>query len=204
MLPRADAGPRAGIRASVDAFVRRLASFPCCAALVDERHLDAALGSHAPVVFILRGNGLRLAPTIERIHRAGKLAAVHIDLVDGVAADARGVAWIARSRADAIISSHGRLMPAIREEGCVAIHRVLLSRRSHIDTAMHAVARAHPDILEVLPGVVLPSVIQLMPRLGIPLLAGGFVRSAADARAILAAGAVGVTTSAAELWNLGA
>ncbi len=168
-----------------------------------DEHLDTALASRAPIVFILRHNGFKLEHAVARVHAAGKLAAVHLDLVDGIAADMRGVAWIARSRADAIITSHGRLIAAIREEGCVAIHRLLLSRRGHIDTAMKAVARAHPDILEVLPGVVLPQVIQLMPRLGIPLLAGGFVRTEADVRAVMAAGAVGVTTSATELWDLG-
>lgn len=189
---------------TVAGFVRRLADAPCCAAIVGDEHLDGALRSRAPIIFVLRGNGLRLGPTMERIHRAGKLGAVHLDLVDGVAADARGVAWVARSGADAIITSHGRLMPAIRAEGCLAIHRVLLSRRSHLDTALSAAARAHPDILEVLPGVLLPAITQLLPRLGIPLLAGGFVRSPDDVRRAMAAGAVGVTTSAAELWDLDA
>lgn len=187
---------------TVAGFVRRLAASPCCAALVGEEHLERALASRAPIIFVLRGNGLRLGPTIERIHAAGKLGAVHLDLVDGIAADARGVAWIARSGADAIITSHGRLMPVIREEGRLAIHRVLLSRRSYLDTALSAAARARPDILEVLPGVLLPAITQLLPRLGIPLLAGGFIRSVEDVRGAMAAGAVGVTTSAADLWDL--
>lgn len=185
-------------------FVARLAPTPVCAAIVDGAHLERALTSRAPIIFLLRGDGLRMAPTIDRIHAAGKLVAVHLDLIDGIAADVRGVAWLAAAGSDAIITSHGRLLPTIRDAGRVAIHRVLLSRRSHVDTAMAAAARSHPDILEVLPGVVLPGVTQLLPRFGIPLLAGGFVRSVADARAAIAAGAVGVTTSAPELWDLGA
>ena len=139
--------------------------------------------------------------SVAHIHAAGKLAAIHLDLVDGLSADTHGVSWLARSGTDAIITSHGRLVPAIRREGCLAIHRLLLSRRSHLDSAMKAAARAAPDILEVLPGIVLPSITQLLPRLGIPVLAGGFIRSDADVRSVMAAGALGVTTSMAELWG---
>jgi glycerol uptake operon antiterminator len=66
---------------------------------------------------------------------------------------------------------------------------------------MKAAARAAPDILEVLPGILLPSITQLIPRFGIPVLAGGFIRSADDVRAVMAVGARGVTTSQAELWG---
>ncbi len=186
---------------SVAEFVARLRERPCCAAVVSSAHLERALASEAAIVFILRGDGLALRPAISRIQAAGKLAAIHLDLVDGLSADSHGVSWLARSGADAIITSHGRLVPAIRREGALAIHRVLLSRRSHLDSAMKAAAKAAPDILEVLPGILLPSITQLLPRYGIPVLAGGFIRSADDVRAVMAAGARGVTTSQVELWG---
>jgi len=153
-------------------------------------------------VFLLRGNGLALGTSIRRIHEAGKLAAVHLDLIDGVRADPRGVSWLARLQADAVITSHGRLMPVIRKEGAIAILRLLLSRRTHLDTAFTAVSRAGPDIIEVLPGVILPSLKELIPDFGVPLLAGGFIRTEADAEDVLAAGATGITTSAPNLWGM--
>ena len=183
-------------------FLARLERSRCCAAIVSDEQLDLALASRTPIVFVLRGNGLALGPCIRRIHDAGKLAAVHLDLVNGVRADPRGVAWLAQLGADAIISSHGRLMPVIRSEGAVAILRLLLSRRTHLDTAFTAVSRAGPDIIEVLPGVILPSLATIMPDFGVPLLAGGFVRTEADAEDVLAAGATGVTTSAPNLWGM--
>jgi glycerol uptake operon antiterminator len=182
-------------------FVERLEGAPCCAAIVSPDQLETALASRVPVVFILRGNGLELSSVVDRVHGAGKLVAAHLDLVDGLRADHRGVAWLARSGVDAIITSHGALMTAIRDEGLVAIQRLLLSRWSHLDTALAAIARSGPDIVEVLPGVILPSVVGLMPPFRVPLLAGGFIRTVDDARSALAAGAVGVTTSSRELWD---
>jgi glycerol uptake operon antiterminator len=182
-------------------FIARVARDPCCAAITADEHLDAALDSRAPVIFILRGNGLTLGHVVRRIHAANKLVAVHVDLVGGLRADRASVGWLASAGVDAVISSHGQLMAAIRHDGMTAIHRLLLGRRSHLDTALAAIARSGPNIVEILPGVILPAVIGLMPRFDVPVLAGGFVRTEGDVRAILAAGALGVTTSSHALWG---
>lgn len=194
---------RGGVATSLgpQAFLDRLAASPCCAAVTADEQVAAAIESPAQILFILRGDGFDLTSLVKRIHEAGKLVAVHLDLIAGLRADRTGVAWLARSQPDAIISSHGQLMPAIRGEGITAIQRMLLVRRSHLSTALHAMSRSAPDIVEVLPGVILPDVVHLMPSFGVPLLAGGFVRTEAEVRAILAAGAAGVTTSWPPLWG---
>jgi len=182
-------------------FLSRLAEAPCCAAITSEDSLEAALGSAVSALFILRGDGLELRPTIERIHAAGKLVAVHLDLIEGLRADRQAVIWLAGLGVDAVISSHGQLMQSIQRERIVAIHRLLLVRRGLLDSAISAVERGQADIVEVLPGVILPDVRHLLPRLNQPLLAGGFIRTEEEARAALAAGAAGVTTSTRALWE---
>jgi glycerol uptake operon antiterminator len=183
------------------AFVDRIADSPCCAAITAEDQLDDALGSRAPVIFLLRGNGLHVGHAVRRIHAAGKLVAVHVDLVGGLRADRASVAWLAGAGVDAVISSHGQLMAPIRHEGMTAILRLLLTRRSQLDTAVGAIARSNPNIVEVLPGVILPSVAELLPDFGVPILAGGFIRTSRDVDAVLSTGALGVTTSADQLWG---
>jgi glycerol uptake operon antiterminator len=194
-------GAVASAEARVRAFRAHLADVPCCAAITSDTQLETALASRVGIVFILRGDGLDLRPVVRRAHDAGKLVAVHLDLIDGVRPDAAGVAWIARAGADAIISSRGQLMPAIRREGLVAIHRLLLVRRSLVETAVAAVTKSGADIVEILPGVILPEVADLLTRIRVPLLAGGFIRTEAQARAALRAGAAGVTTSSPSLWE---
>lgn len=186
----------------VPEFISRLAESHCCAAITSESHLDTALASSVAIIFILRADGLELAPVVQRIHEAGKLAAIHIDLIDGVRADRSGIAWLARAGVDAVISSHGQLMRAIQRERMVAIHRLLLVRRGLLDSAFAAVTRSGADIVELIPGVILPEVRDLLPKLEVPLLAGGFIRTVADARAVIGAGAAGVTTSAENLWQV--
>lgn len=191
----------AGPSVKLAEFMARLDESPCCAAITSDGRLEAALTSKASMLFILRGDGLELRPLVTRIHAAGKLVAVHLDLVDGLRPDRTAITWLAHAGVDAVISSHGQLMPAIRREQMVAIHRLLLIRRGLLDSGLAAIARSGADIVEVLPGVILPDVRHLLPRLDVPLLAGGFIRTEAEARAALAAGAIGVTTSTESLWG---
>ena len=185
------------------AFIARIAAEPCCAAITAGTSVDAALSSRAPVLFILRGNGLSLTPLVRRIHEAGKLVAVHVDLVNGLRQDRAGVAWLAGAGVDAVISSHGQLMASIRSEGMTAILRLLIVRRSQLDSAVHAISRSSPSIVEILPGVLFPSIVERLPPFTVPVLAGGFIRTEKDVQAILSAGALGLTTSSRALWGDG-
>lgn len=189
-------------QADVAEFVSRLGRCPCGAAVRTDGELDAAVGSSAEAIFLLGGNGLELAPVVRRIHEAGKLAVVHLDLVDGLASDVAGVRWLARCDADAVISSHGQAVRAVRAEGLIAIQRLLCISQVAVGLGLAAVARSQPHVVELLPGVILPSVADLvLPHLTVPLLAGGFVRDREDVRRVIAAGALAVTTSERALWS---
>jgi glycerol uptake operon antiterminator len=193
------AGPNGNCSGEI---IRRLTEFPYGAAVKSEEQLQIALESRPGVIFILRGDGLEMAPLLRQVHAAGKLAAVHLDLVDGIASDMAGVRWLVRSGADAIISSQGQAVRAIKAEGVTAIQRVLCLSELSVDHGLAAVSRAQPDIVELLPGVILPQVADLvLPRLDVPLLAGGFIRQAEDVTAVLGAGALAVTTSERALWT---
>jgi glycerol uptake operon antiterminator len=182
--------------------LERLRAWPYCAAVKGEWQLDAALASRAQVLFILRGDGLEMQPLLRRIHQAGRLAAVHLDLVAGIGHDHAGVRWLVRSGADALISSHGHLVRTVKAAGVVAIQRLLLTDRDSIEAGLQAVERAQPNLVELLPGAVLPHVADLvLPRVGVPLLAGGFVTSRRTGDAVLAAGAAAISTSTRELWE---
>jgi len=183
-------------------FMARMAASPCCAAITSDQVIEAAIASRVAILFVLRTDGLGLEALIDRIHGAGKLAAVHLDLVDGLRADRTAVRWLARAGVDAVISSRGQLMQAVQREGMVAIHRLLLVRHGLLESGFAAVSRSGADIVEVLPGAILPDVRALLPPLRVPLLAGGFIWTEEQARAVLAAGAAAVTTSAQHLWNM--
>ena len=186
----------------LDALLSQFRAWPCCAAVTSQAGFDAALDSPVPMVFVLRTDGLRIGHLAQQAHAAGKLIAVHLDLIEGLNADRIGVSWLASAGVDAVISSKGQLMAPIQGEGMIAIHRLLLVRRALLDSGLAAVARSGGDIVEVLPGAILPDVRDVMPRFNVPVLAGGFVTTEEIARDALAAGAVCVTTSTQHLWHV--
>lgn len=188
--------------ADLETLLSQLRGWPCCAAVTSQAAFDAAIDSPVPMIFILRSDGLRIGTQVTRAHEARKLLAVHLDLVDGLNADQFGVQWLAEAGVDAVISSKGQLMSAIHRADMIAIHRLLLVRGAMLDSGLAAVSRSGGDIVEVLPGAILPDVRDVMPRFQVPVLAGGFITTEAIARDALAAGAACVTTSSQPLWHV--
>ena len=194
--------PAAGSGQASARFIAALAGSPCCPAVSTDEQFERALLSPAQVLFVLRANGLELGRLVGRAHEHGKLVAVHLDLIAGLRSDRAAVGWLARSGADAVITSHGHLVAAIKNQSMVAVQRLLAAHRSQLSAGLASIARSEPDVVEFLPGVVLPQVRHLLPQQGPPMLAGGFVRTPDDVRAILAAGALAVTTSREDLWGM--
>ncbi len=82
------------------------------------------------------------------------------------------------------------------------IQRLLLVDNSALETGVRTIARAAPDLVEVLPGIVFPEVAavlqQLLPG---PFIAGGFIRTAKDVAHVQAAGAILSSSSTYALWQ---
>jgi glycerol uptake operon antiterminator len=62
---------------------------------------------------------------------------------------------------------------------------------------------SEPHLVEILPGIIFIHLgEELKQQLPYPLIAGGLIRTPEEARDILKAGAVGVSTTSVALWNL--
>jgi len=70
-----------------------------------------------------------------------------------------------------------------------------------LPSALAALERAQPDIVEVLPGVIFPEIAdQLRSRITVPMIVGGLIAERTQSEAVLRAGARAVTTSSVPLW----
>ncbi|GAA3331757.1 hypothetical protein GCM10020331_089590 [Ectobacillus funiculus] len=58
-----------------------------------------------------------------------------------------------------------------------------------------------PDYIEVLPGALTQVITEIHEKTGIPIIAGGFIRTVADIERALQAGAAAITTSNTDLWK---
>jgi len=176
---------------------------PVAAVIRRAEELPRALASQVPAVFFLRAPAFHLGPLVWAVQARGKLAFVHVDLIAGLGKDRAGIAFLAREiGVNGIITSHSGLVAAAKAERVIAVQRLLLYDDLGLSSALAALDHARPDIVEVLPGVIFPLVVdQIRARLPLPMIVGGFVKEPAQRESALQRGAVAISTSTAELWG---
>jgi glycerol uptake operon antiterminator len=183
-------------------FLRLAHLYPVAAAIKSNEDMQVALDSQAMLLFILRGDAFQLIPFMAQAHKRGKGVVVHVDLVSGVGKDRAGIQYLRQIGADAIITSRAQLVSAGRAEGLVTIQRLLVADDSALETGIRTLARAAPDIVEILPGIIFPEIAAILKQqLAGPFIAGGFIRTAADVARVSAAGAILSSSSTYTLWR---
>ena len=183
-------------------FLRLAHQFPVAAAMKTNEDMQVALKSDALLLFLLKGDAFEISPFIAEAHQRGKGVVVHVDLVSGIGKDRAGIQYLRQIGVDAIITSRSQLVSAGRAEGLTTIQRLLLLDDSALDNGVRSIARAAPDIVEILPGIIFPEIAQTLQRLlpG-PFIAGGFIRTAADVARLKAAGSILSSSSTYTLWR---
>lgn len=148
---------------------------PVIAAVKTDEALTAALASPCSAVFLLASTLLTVDGLVHRIHDAGKLAVVHIDLVDGLS-----------SREIAVDSLNALCHP----DGIIST------------SLSGQLEQGKPDFVEILPGIMPRVIAEISARTQVPVIAGGLLRDKADVMAAMRAGAAAVSTSAPSLWDI--
>lgn len=185
-------------------FLHLVRLYPVAAAIKSADDMEAALSSDVLLVFVLKGDAFRLAPFVTSAHERGKRVVVHVDLVSGIGKDRAGMQYLRQHGVDAIITSRSQLISAGRAEGLTTIQRLLLLDDSAMETGVRTIARAQPDIVEVLPGIIFPEVsTRLQQMLPGPFIAGGFIRTDADVKRVKDSGGILSSSSTRELWYRG-
>src|SRR3989449_2899557 len=175
---------------------------PVAAVIRHAEVLPRALASAVPAVFFLRPPAFHLGPLVWAVQARGKMAFVHIDLIAGLGKDRAGIAFLAREiGVNGIITSHSALVAAAKAERVIAMQRLLLHDDLALPSALAALDHARPDIVEVLPGVIFPLVVdRIKARVPLPIIVGGFVTAPEQRTAALERGAVAISTGTTSLW----
>lgn len=181
----------------------RLLDCPVIAAVKDEAGLEQALRSECEVVFLLFGTIVSVSSLVERVRRSGKLAIVHIDLVEGLAAREVAVdALQALCTPDGIISTRPALIRRARHLGLLTVQRAFILDSLSLDNLPAQLNVGKPDFIEILPGI-MPRVIgELAQKTRTPIIAGGLVKYKDEVMAAIRAGAAAVSTSSPSVWEM--
>lgn len=191
---------------NVDSSINRLLEgfgrVPVAAVIRRAEELPQALASQVPAVFFLRAPAFHLGPLVWAVQARGKMAFVHLDLIAGLGKDRAGIAFLAREiGVNGIITTHSGLVAAAKAERVIAVQRLLLYDDLALPSALSALDHARPDVVEVLPAMIFPLVVdQIRARLTLPMIVGGFVTDSTHRQAALERGALAVSTSTPSLW----
>ena len=175
---------------------------PVIPAVKEPETLDLALAHDGAAVFLLCGDILNIAGLVDRVHRAGKQAVVHGDLVAGLAPREIAVDYLRSYGADGIISTRPHIIRRGRELGMLTVLRVFAIDSKAVGNLQKETEMVTPDVIEILPGT-LPKIIEkLSGKLPVPLIAGGLMTDKCDIVSALQAGALCASTSEEALWEV--
>ena len=188
-------------------FYEAVEANPVIAAVKNDAGLQAAVEmEEIQVIFVLYGDVCTIPEILERIKAAGKKAMVHIDLIAGLSAKEISVEFIARqTRADGIITTKPALVRRAKELGIFAVLRFFVIDSlalKNIENLEMQCGTSRPDFIEVLPGV-MPKVLGRIAKVSrIPMIAGGLITEKEDVIAALSAGAIAVSSTNQDVWNV--
>ena len=163
--------------------------------------LDLALDSKVNVIFLLVGSIFNVADLVNQIKAKKKYVFLHMDFIEGIAADRTGVAYVAQEvRPTGIITTKSNLIRIAKEAGLMAIQRMFLIDRGAVQRGIKSVEQIQPDAIEVMPGI-MPRIIREMADMTpLPIIAGGLVGYQEEIDEALEAGALAVSVGSSHLW----
>ena len=181
-----------------------LEEFPIIAAARNPDEFLTAVRSPCDVIFWLSPSILNLGEYLKAAREAengrDKSIFIHIDMADGIGKDGAGLEYLRRLGVDSIISTRGNLIKAAREVSLMTVQRFFIVDSRSINTAFDTIRTSHPDLIEIMPGIMPGIITRFASSVEIPVIAGGLIETKEDVISALSAGAGGISTSRRELW----
>ena len=188
-------------------FIEKLEVNPVIAAIKDDQGLKSAIETDCEIIFILYGDVCPFPDIVHKIKASGKIAMVHIDLVTGLNNTKEiSVDFIKNNtEADGIITTKGNLIGRAKELGLYTVLRYFVIDSMALVNIekqdRHGVSQ--PDVIEILPGIVLPKIIKRVNEVSrVPVLAGGLITDRDDVLNALNNGVLAVSTTNEAVWQL--
>jgi glycerol uptake operon antiterminator len=166
------------------------------------KDLEKLLGSSYSYIVLLDSHIGQLRNIVDLAKANGKKILLHVDLVEGLKNDEYATEYLCQQvRPAGLISTRAGVITKTKQNGLLAIQRLFLLDSSALEKSYTLLERTRPDYIEVLPGIMPHIIKEVRERAGIPIFAGGLIRSVSEVELALEAGATAVTTSNQELWD---
>lgn len=167
------------------------------------KEFERLVESEFDVIILLNSHIGQLKGLIQLAKGAGKKVFMHADLVQGLKNDEYAAQFLCQDiRPEGIISTRKNVVLTAKKNKIVAIQRLFLLDTIALESSYKLLQTTQPDYIEVLPGVMPHIISEVYQKTRIPIIAGGLIREKEEVKRALEAGAVGVTTSRQDLWDV--
>ena len=182
-------------------FIETIRDNPVIAAVQNKNALARALDLRVPTIFLLNTDILSAKESVGMARRAGCNAFLHMDLVDGLNANAKALDYVKNNiEPSGIISTKSALIKYAREQGVFCIQRFFMVDSASFEGSVKAVRKNKPSMVELMPGIVPDVIRRFTEKVDTPVIAGGLVTHKQQVIGALSAGAIGVSTGCQALW----
>lgn len=186
-------------------FIQAVEANPVIAAVKSDEGLRHCLDTDIGIVFTLYGDLGSIESIVKQIKDAGKIAMVHIDLVNGMQPKEVSLDFIRnRTGADGIITTKYSLVQHAKNLELNTILRMFMLDSTSMETLDRYSRQdsVQPDIMELLPGTLLPDVIRRANQIcRVPVMASGLITRKEEIMNALKNGAISISTTNETLWN---
>lgn len=180
-----------------------LSENPIIAAVKNDSGLETALLTDCRIIFLLYGNVCSVGGLVDRIKSSGKLALVHIDLIDGLSSKDVAVSFLRQNtRADGVISTKPAIVKAAKEQGLLAVQRFFLIDSLALANFQKYAEMNVADAIEILPATMPKIIRRITTSCRLPIIAGGLISDKEDIMLALQNGAAAVSSTSQDIWTM--
>lgn len=175
---------------------------PIIPAIKHEENLDIAINSDSEIVFVIMSNILNIKKITQKLKEVNKIVYVHVDMVDGLSSSSNGVSYlVSEINPDGIITTKHNIVSFALKNKIKVIQRFFILDSFSLENTITHIRNNRPDAVEILPGLMPKIIKKLDSILSIPVITGGLISEKEDVINAISAGAIGVSTTQASLWD---
>ncbi|MEK5521749.1 MULTISPECIES: glycerol-3-phosphate responsive antiterminator [Heyndrickxia] len=167
------------------------------------KDFDRILNSKQKYIILLETRLSLLRHAVKYAQKMDKQVLVHADLIQGLKSDEFGIEFLLRDiKVDGLISTRSNVISHAKKNKVTSIQRLFALDSQALEHNIKIINTLKPDYIEILPGVVPEILEEVYEKTGIPIIAGGLIRTKQDVENALNKGAKAITTSFVHLWEL--
>lgn len=187
----------------MNVLLESLLANPIIASIKNLDNLGIALESPCENIFLMTGNIFNLKEISQSIKSNNKGIYISVDDIDGFSKDTWGLEYIIKNiLPNGIITRKPNLVKLSKDMGVFTIQQLFIHDSMELEMGLSSIKRLRPHVVCVSPGIIPKIITKIGSETQIPIIANGLIENFQDINRALGSGAIGISSSRADIWNI--